>query len=671
MERPIFDSRSPLYKTPFGAVPCGRHITLTLYPPVEENFTGGALILNLEFAGEIREIPLVPAPDPSASPEAPVSETAPADRTGSDSDTVGGQGNTAAPEGENTAPAEDGPAVSVPAVFTVAYTAPAEPELIWYCFRFTRRDGSAAFLGKNGLCGEGQAACWQQTVYDDQFSTPEWFGRGVTYQIFPDRFHRTFIPDPAGMLGDRIVHQNWEELMDYLPDEHGEIRNRDFFGGSLMGIEEKLPYLKELGVRTLYLCPIFESDSNHRYNTGDYDKIDPMLGTEEDFTRLCTKAHALGIRVMLDGVFNHTGNNSRYFNALGAYPSLGAAQSQESPYYPWYNFQEWPHRYDCWWGIHTLPAVNESHPEYIDFIIEGKDAVIRRWLRAGADAWRLDVADELPDEFIARIRRVMMEEKAESFLLGEVWEDGSNKIAYSKRRKYLLGRETHGLMNYPFRVSAMDYLRGGDAAAFRDAMETIRENYPRPAFYSCMNMLGTHDNPRILTLLGTFPKEAPHTRTERAHYRMSPEEYHRGCRLLQTGAIILYAFPGSPTIFYGDEAGMEGYEDPFNRGTFPWGHEDRVLQRRFALLGSLRNNRLSLQKGDIRWLYAQGHGLAFARTLGDEVTIAATNAGDEPVFMTFDWSGDLATDALTGQQFLTVNGKITICLPPLDGVLLV
>mgnify|MGYP000171664178 CR=1 FL=1 len=671
MERPIFDSRSPLYKTPFGAVPCGRHITLTLYPPVEENFTGGALILNLEFAGEIREIPLVPAPDPSASPEAPVSETAAADRTGSDSDTVGGQGGAAAPEGAGTVPAEESSAASVPAVFTVAYTAPAEPELIWYCFRFTRQDGSAAFLGKNGLCGEGQAACWQQTVYDDQFSTPEWFGRGVTYQIFPDRFHRTFIPDPAGMLGDRIVHQNWEELMDYLPDEHGEIRNRDFFGGSLMGIEEKLPYLKELGVRTLYLCPIFESDSNHRYNTGDYDKIDPMLGTEEDFTRLCTKAHALGIRVMLDGVFNHTGNNSRYFNALGAYPSLGAAQSQESPYYPWYNFQEWPHRYDCWWGIHTLPAVNESHPEYIDFIIEGKDAVIRRWLRAGADAWRLDVADELPDEFIARIRRVMMEEKAESFLLGEVWEDGSNKIAYSKRRKYLLGRETHGLMNYPFRVSAMDYLRGGDAAAFRDAMETIRENYPRPAFYSCMNMLGTHDNPRILTLLGTFPKEAPHTRTERAHYRMSPEEYHRGCRLLQTGAIILYAFPGSPTIFYGDEAGMEGYEDPFNRGTFPWGHEDRVLQRRFALLGSLRNNRLSLQKGDIRWLYAQGHGLAFARTLGDEVTIAATNAGDEPVFMTFDWSGDLATDALTGQQFLTVNGKITICLPPLDGVLLV
>ena len=362
-----------------------------------------------------------------------------------------------------------------------------------------------------------------------------------------------------------------------------------------------------------------------------------MLGDEEDLRRLCEKARARGMHVMLDGVFNHTGNNSRYFNALGAYPSLGAAQSPESPYYDWYSFHHWPDRYDCWWGIHTLPAVNESRPSYIEFIIEGDESVIRRWLRAGADAWRLDVADELPDEFIARIRRGHHGGEAEGFLLGEVWEDGSNKIAYSRRRKYLLGRETHGLMNYPFRVSAMDYLRGGDAAAFREAMETIRENYPRPAFYSCMNMLGTHDNPRILTLLGTYPKEAPPTRDERAHYRMSPEEYHRGCRLLQTGGIILYAFPGSPTIFYGDEAGMEGYEDPFNRGTFPWGREDRMLQRRFALLGSLRNNRRSLQEGELRWLHAQGHGLAFARELADEITIAATNAGDDPLFLSFEW----------------------------------
>ena len=624
MDTPVFSSRDGRSKSPYGAVPCGTAVTVTLRPQTAEGFAACTLVVYGEFADCRREIPLTPAGT------------------------------------------EDGCRL-----FTGGYRVPDQPELIWYCFRFVRDGGQVVWLGKNGYCGEGQSICWQQTVYDDSLPTPDWFGRGVTYQIFPDRFNRTFVPNPDGMLGDRVVHQNWDELMDYLPDESGEIRNRDFFGGSLRGVEEKLDYLQSLGVTTIYFNPIFEADCNHRYNTGDYEKVDPMLGTEEDLRRLCEKARQRGIHIMLDGVFNHTGSNSRYFNALGSYPSLGAAQSQDSPYYGWYNFYPWPDRYDSWWGIHTLPAVNESRPDYIDYIIEGENSIIRRWLRAGADAWRLDVADELPDEFIQRIRRVMMEEKPDSFLLGEVWEDGSNKIAYSRRRKYLLGRETHGLMNYPFRIGAMDYLRGGDARNFVEAMETIRENYPRPAFYSCMNMLGTHDNPRILTLLGTFPKEAPPTRTERAHYRMTPEEYHRGCRLLQTGAILLYAFPGSPTVYYGDEAGMEGYEDPFNRGTFPWGREDRMLQRRFALLGSLRRNRQSLQQGELRWLYAQGHGLAFARELNGELTIAATNAGDEPVFMTFDWSGDLATDALTGQQFFSVQGKVTICLPPLDGVLLV
>ncbi len=390
MDIPVFDSRDLRYKSPFGAVPCGTMVTATVRPLLSEGFDHVTMVVYGEFAASRREVVLTHA----------------------------------GTEGDRC-------------LFTGAYMAPEEPELIWYCFRLVRRDGQVVWLGKNGYCGEGEAHSWQQTVYDDSLPTPDWFGRGVTYQIFPDRFRRTEIPDPAGMLGDRWVHQEWNELMEYRPDERGEIRNRDFFGGSLAGIEEKLDYLKELGITTIYLCPIFESDSNHRYNTGDYDKVDPMLGDEEDLRRLCEKARARGMHVMLDGVFNHTGNNSRYFNALGAYPSLGAAQSPESPYYDWYSFHHWPDRYDCWWGIHTLPAVNESRPSYIEFIIEGDESVIRRWLRAGADAWRLDVADELPDEFIARIRRVIMEEKPEGFLLGEVWEDGSNKIAYSRRRKYL------------------------------------------------------------------------------------------------------------------------------------------------------------------------------------------------------------------------------------------
>ena len=620
----IFDSRDERCKRPYGAAPCSTVVSLTLRPPVWEDFSQCTMVATAEFSGARLELPL----------------------------------ENEGMEGDRQ-------------IFSGAYHLPLRPDLVWYCFRFRRENGEIRWLGRNGLCGEGEAVCWQQTVYDDACPTPDWFGRGVTYQIFPDRFRRTCVPDPAGMLGYRTVHQDWEELMDYLPDERGEIRNCDFFGGNLAGIEEKLDYLQSLGVSTLYLCPIFEADSNHRYNTGDYDKIDPMLGTESDFRRLCAKARERGIRVMLDGVFNHTGNNSRYFNAYDAYPSLGAAQSWESPYISWYTFREWPVSYESWWGIHTLPAVNENDPGYINFIVEGKDSVIRRWLRAGADAWRLDVADELPDEFIAGIRRAMMEEKPDSFLLGEVWEDGSNKIAYDRRRKYLLGRETHGLMNYPFRVSALEYLRGGDAAAFREAMETIRENYPRSAFYSGMNMLGTHDTPRVLTMLGTCPKEAPATRTERAHYRMSPEERDKGIRLLQAGAVLLYAFPGSPTVFYGDEAGMEGWEDPFNRGTYPWGREDPVLQRRFALLGRLRRERLSLQTGDLRWLHAQGPVLAFARDGEGETTVAAVNAGPEAVCLDLPWSAPLAVDALTEQRFLASDGVVRLTLPPRDAVLLI
>lgn len=623
MQIPVFDPRSASCKAPYGAVPCGTEITLTLRPSAAEGFVACSLVLFQEFADRRREIPLT----------------------------------LSRAEGDRT-------------VFTGSYAAPDEPELIWYAFRLTRQNGEEVWLNKDGVY-------WQQTVYDDSLPTPGWFGRGVTYQIFPDRFRRTGIPDPAGMVGKRLVHTSWDEPVE-LPENQGDNPNRDFYGGTLAGITEKLDYLQSLHITTLYLCPIFESASNHRYNTGDYEKIDPMLGAEEDFSCLCAEAKRRGIRVMLDGVFNHSGSNSRYFNADGFYSTVGAAQSQESSYFPWYTFRSWPDEYEAWWGVRTLPAVNEMHPDYMDFIIEGENSVIRRWLRAGVDAWRLDVADELPDEFIARIRRVMTEEKPDSFLLGEVWEDGSNKIAYDRRRRYLLGRETHGLMNYPFRVAALSYLLGYDimdspqpyyAEYFREAMETIRENYPRPAFYSAMNMFSTHDTPRVLTMLGG-PWETPESREDRFSYRLTPEERERGIALLKAGAVLLYAFPGSPTIFYGDEAGMEGYEDPMNRGTFPWGREDRELQSWFAKLGALRENRASLQTGELRWLYAKDWVLAFARDLEGETTAAVINAGSEPVVLSLPCSAAVV-DAMSGQEYFPCDGELRLTVRPRTGMLLI
>ena len=525
------------------------------------------------------------------------------------------------------------------------------------------------WYGKNGVQDAPEkAARWQLTVYEPS-PAPDWFGRGVTYQIFPDRFRRVSMPDVSHMPGHRWLHRGWNEQPVFLPDEHGQITNRDFFGGSLQGITEKLDYLAGLGVTTLYLNPIFEAASNHRYDTGDYRAIDPLLGTEADFRALCTAAHQRGMRVILDGVFNHTGSNSRYFNAEGYYPEPGAAQSQNSEYYNWYSFHPWPSDYDAWWGVKTLPAVNEAQPAYRDFIFGDQDSVVRHWLRCGADGWRLDVADELPGDFIEGIRSAIDAEKPGAYLLGEVWEDGSNKIAYSQRRRYLLGRQVHGLMNYPFRTALLNWLAGGDAAVFRDSMETIRENYPPFAFYGAMNFLGTHDTARILTLLGA--EGTPKTKAERAAYRLSPTELARGLAKLRLAGMLLYSFPGSPTLFYGDEAGVQGFEDPLNRGAFPWGSEDAALTDFFRTLGQLRRTRESLRSGALRYLLARGGALAIEREHGGERTVTALNAGDAPADLTLAWDAPTAQDAMTGQRFLVIDGKAHLTLPPLNGVILV
>ena len=294
--------------------------------------------------------------------------------------------------------------------------------------------------------------------------------------------------------------------------------------------------------------------------------------------------------------------------------------------------------------------------------------MVRRWLRCGADGWRLDVADELPDDFIAAIRTAITQEKPDGYLLGEVWEDGSNKIAYSRRRRYLLGQETHGLMNYPFRTALLSWLGGGDAADFRRGMETIRENYPPAAFYGAMNFLGTHDTARILTLLGA--EDIPADKPERAAYRLSPAALARGQQKLRLAGMLLYSFPGSPTLYYGDEAGMQGFEDPLNRGTYPWGQEDEPLLAFFRQVGKLRQTRSSLRRGEIRYLYAQGGGLVIERRCGDERTVTALNAGDETLSLTLDWDSPLCRDGVTGQQFLVQDGKLHLTLPPLDGVIL-
>lgn len=618
----VYDSRCSACKSPFGAVPCGQAVDFHVRPLLSEGFTHCALSVFSEFSGLRDEYEMLPA----------------------------------APEGDR-------------ACFGLTYLAPAEPELVWYSFRFWRDDGTGCILDRTGYRSSGDPDLWQLTVWDDTHLTPDWFGEGIAYQIFPDRFCRLSTPDPTSLVGNRWVHESWSDTPEWRPDADGEVRSRDFFGGSLQGILSKLDYLQSLGITVIYLCPIFESASNHRYNTANYRSIDPMLGTEEDFQTLCVQAEHRGIRILLDGVFNHTGSNSIYFNAEGFYPSPGAAQSKDSPYYDWYSFHPWPTKYDAWWGIRTLPAVNEESASYREFIVDGEDSVIRHWLRLGASGWRLDVADELPDDFIVRIRTAVEQTKPDGLLLGEVWEDGSNKIAYSHRRKYLLGTETHGLMNYPFRTAVLAWLLGGDAAAFQNAMETIRENYPTPAFYSAMNFLGTHDTPRVLTLLSGV--SLPDTKERRAEFRLSPQQRTLGLERLRLAALLLYIFPGCPTVYYGDEAGMEGCEDPFNRGTYPWGSEASSLIDWYALLGRLRMEHSALRGSDIRYRYASGPGLVFSRTAGGETVLAALNAGDAPFKCDLPWENGTVRDIFSERRFYPMDRRLSVIVPPRSGFLLI
>ena len=608
----VFDSRCTYCKEPFGAVECGTPVSFRCRPLCGEGFVRCTLVLHHEFADKVYEVEMRP--------------------TGI--------------EGERTC-------------FSAVVPTPAQGELIWYSFRLHRPDGSVVCLDKTGYCREVTAP-WQQTVYRKS-RHPEWFGRGITYQIFPDRFFVSGkAADPRGMVGDRWMHESWDDTPSWAPEADGEVRCRDFFGGNLAGITEKLDYLKSLGVATIYLCPIFESASNHRYNTADYGKIDPMLGTEEDFTCLCAAAKERDIHIVLDGVFNHIGSQSVYFNADGFYPTLGAAQSKDSPWYDWFRFTSWPGEYDAWWGFKTLPAVEESNNDYVNYIVEGEDSIVRRWLRAGADGWRLDVADELPDDFIAKIRTAMAETKPDSLLIGEVWEDGTTKIAYDQRRRYLLGSETHGLMNYPLRTALLDYLRGGDADRFREAVETLRENYPRDAFYSCMNLLGTHDTPRLLTMLGA--EKMPEEKKDRAEFRLSPRQRTKALALLRCAMTILYAFPGSPMIYYGDEAGMEGCEDPFNRRCYPWGKEDHRLLAFFRRLGEIRCGEEALQSGELHWMFTSGPLLAFRREKEGHSIVTAVNSDAKRHTLSLPWQGETAADLITGKEFPVKDGFVELTL---------
>ncbi|MFT8889438.1 MAG: glycoside hydrolase family 13 protein [Ethanoligenens sp.] len=507
----------------------------------------------------------------------------------------------------------------------------ARPGLYWYTFTLETQNGPRKLVRGHGGAAkmvsiDHKDGEWQLTVYDPSYHTPDWLAGGIIYQIFPDRFRRGGGKLPEHMPPDRVLRTEWDSMPEYRAEEDEFAFSSTYFGGNLAGITEKLPYLRELGVTALYLNPIFEAHSNHRYNTADYMKIDPLLGTESDFRNLCKKAKAMGIGIILDGVFGHTGDDSVYFNRTGRYGSGGAFQSKESPYFSWYQFKSWPTQYRCWWNFDTLPQVNQIAPTFLE-LITGKDGVLSHWMNAGAMGWRLDVADELDPAFIDRLRVCVKETNPDGVVIGEVWEDASIKIAYGKRRHYLLGKELDGVMNYPFRDAILAFLRGGNADALHITVTQIAENYPAPAMRTTLNLLDSHDTERILTALAGADGEG-HDRAWKAKQCLSPEERKRGLILLRLAYAILFFLPGVPCVYYGDEVGMEGYDDPFCRRTYPWGNEDTSLLVTVRALAKLRRACPVLADGAYNTLAAKDGLFVFRRGVGEDQLICAVNRSD-------------------------------------------
>ncbi len=450
-------------------------------------------------------------------------------------------------------------------------------------------EGKTFFVGKNE---NGQAIIgdwlkeWQLTVTKEDFATPEWTKGGIIYHIFADRFAKkdSDITKPFGIM------KKWGEEVTIM-DSDGIYLANDFFGGNFEGIIEKLDYLANLGVSIIYLSPIFLSHSNHRYDTADYMQIDPLLGDEKTFSKLINKAKEKNINIMLDGVFNHTGADSVYFNRFNHFDNLGAYNSKDSEYYDWFTFQNHPDEYTCWWGMTCVPTIARDSEKFVNFIT-GKGGVIEKWTKIGVKGWRLDVVDELSDDFVVKIRNSVKSYDKNCLLLGEVWEDASTKESYGEKRKYFLGDELDSVMNYPYKNATLNYVLSGNTVDFYREVMQITENYPKNVLDNCMSMVDSHDTKRAINLLSETHINNEN-RYEKVKYRLSENEYNLGKNRLKLASAIQFFLPGMPSIYYGDEVGMQGFEDPLNRRSFPWDNIDNDLLSHYQKLGMLRaNNRL-------------------------------------------------------------------------------
>lgn len=515
-------------------------------------------------------------------------------------------------------------------VFNFNLKTPANPSLLFYYFEVWI-DNKVLYYGNNSLLAGGKGDLYESsplpyqiTVFQKGYSTPNWFKNSTIYQIFVDRFFNG--NDDKSILNPKkntFIYGNWYDKPMYIRNpETNEILRWDFYGGNLNGVLKKLDYLKNLGVNVIYFNPIFEARSNHKYDTGNYKKIDSMFGDESLFKLLMKEASLRGISIILDGVFSHTGSDSLYFNKYNNYDSLGAYQSKDSKYYSWYNFKNYPNEYECWWGVSDLPNVNELNEDYLNYIVSDEDSVINHWMDAGVKGWRLDVADELPDEFIKELKKISSKKNSDSIVIGEVWEDASNKISYSKRRQYFLGKELDSVTNYLMRDNLLNFLWNNiNSETLHNKFMSLYENYPRHNFYSLVNLIGSHDVERIYTLLKQIANN---------YMVNSFDDLDDICfKLLKIVTLIQFTFPGVPLLYYGDEAGLEGLKDPYNRATYPWGFENKEILNWYKNLIHIRNNNKALRTGKWKQVYFSDNVYGYFRYIDnneDEFNIPCENS---------------------------------------------
>ena len=502
--------------------------------------------------------------------------------------------------------------------------------LYWY--RFDLHNG--LYIGSdenlNGIITDSPYE-FQLSVCSKDYTVPKWLKGGIIYQIFPDRFNRS--GEKPAETGDRIIHTNLHDDPYFLPNGDGEVLNNDFFGGNLRGITEKLPYLKSLNVSAIYLNPIFKAFSNHRYDTGNFMEIDPMLGTESDLSDLIQKAKELDINVILDGVFNHVGADSIYFNKFGRYKAVGAYQSKKSEYYDWFDFISYPDKYTAWWGIKTLPAINEETPSYINYIC-GKDGVLEHYLKLGIKGLRLDVVDELPQNFVREVRRTVKSTDKNAIIIGEVWEDASNKISYGKRREYFLGKELDSVMNYPLKNAIIDFVKSGNSRELSATVKVQTDHYPKQVLDSLMNVLSTHDTARLLSAVGDADVNGK-TKQELSEIALSGESRNKALLRLKAASLLQYTLYGVPSVYYGDEIGMQGLFDPLNRRFFSWDNIDSEILSWYKKLGEIRKDYTAFKNGNLKEISALNGLYSFIRRDKNSELFIIVNIGDNKYNINF------------------------------------